>query len=91
MAINQDPGAERSSAPAPDPADRTPTERRKIEHVTGFQGDTQQMPLEGDQAVGHGGTSNPPISSLPPDEAEAVIELLREGEVIESPDDSRRE
>ncbi|HEY8745865.1 MAG TPA: hypothetical protein VIU62_22485 [Chloroflexota bacterium] len=76
MAVNQDPGAEQSSAPAPDPEDRTPTERRKIEHVSGFHGDTQQMPLEGEQAVDQGGTNKPPISSLPPDEAAEVIELL---------------
>jgi hypothetical protein len=76
MAINQKLGTQEGAAPTPDPEDRTPTERRKIEHVSGFQGDSQQMPLDGEHAVDHGGTSRPPISSLPADEAEEVIEQL---------------
>lgn len=76
MANNQEQAAREKPSPTPDAEDRSPTERRKVEHVTGFQGDTQQMPLDGDDAVDHGGTSRPPISSVPVDEAEEIIEQL---------------
>jgi hypothetical protein len=70
MADHEAPRNEQDEAAKPDPEDRTPEERRKVEHVTSFQGDNQQMPLEGEQAVEEGGTAWPPISSLPPDESE---------------------
>lgn len=70
MADNERMRNAENEAAMPDPGDRTPRERRKVEHVTGFQGDKQQMPLEGEQAVDEGGTAWPPISSLPPDETE---------------------
>lgn len=53
----------------PDPEDRSASERRKVEHVSGFQGDKREMPLKGEKALKSDGTATPPISSLPPNEA----------------------
>jgi hypothetical protein len=68
MANNQNQGRRPDDPEAPDPAARNPAERRQVEQVTGFQGDKQQMPLEGEQAIEEGGTSSavPPTSSEPP-------------------------
>jgi hypothetical protein len=68
MVENRSTGNEGDAA-KPDPEDRTAAERRKVEHVSGFQGDKQQMPLEGEKALETDGTVAPPISSLPPEEA----------------------
>lgn len=67
-AVNTEPAVE-SEATKPDPEDRSAAERRKVEHVSGFQGDKRQMPLKGERALKTDGTATPPISSLPPDEA----------------------
>mgnify|MGYP001794572807 CR=1 FL=1 len=69
MADNERTNNEDNDAAKPDSADPTAAERRKVEHVSGFQGDKQQMPLEGDDALATDGTATPPMTSLPPEEA----------------------
>jgi len=68
MANNKHQERAADDAEAPDPEDRSPAERRQVEHVSGFQGDKQQMPLEGEQAIDEGGTGSalPPTTSEPP-------------------------
>lgn len=68
MASSKDQPRREDDTTAPDPDDRSPAQRRQVEHVSGFQGDKQQMPLEGEQAIDEGGTGSavPPTSSEPP-------------------------
>ncbi|HEV7215696.1 MAG TPA: hypothetical protein VGP33_11290 [Chloroflexota bacterium] len=67
MANSEDRERRAGDAEAPDPGDRSPAQRRQLEHVSGFQGDKQQMPLDGEQAMDEGGTGSavPPTSSEP--------------------------
>lgn len=66
MAKKQDKERRAEAGETPDPGDRSPAERRQVEHASGFQGDKQQMPLEGDEAIDQGGT----VSAVPPTTSE---------------------
>jgi len=73
MADRKVTNAEQPEAEKPDPEVRTAAERRKVEHVSGFQGDKREMPLKGEKALDTDGTATPPISSLPPEEANRQV------------------
>jgi hypothetical protein len=73
MADRRATNVERTESERPDPEERTAAERRKVEHVSGFQGDKREMPLKGEKALDVDGTATPPISSLPPEEANRQV------------------
>jgi hypothetical protein len=73
MADRRATNVERTESERPDPEERTAAERRKVEHVSGFQGDKREMPLKGEKALDTDGTATPPISSLPPEEANRQV------------------